>query len=124
MAAIGANDMPEFETLSALEAGEIGVWDWDLTTGAMRWSAQMFRNVGLEPGGDSNLYARLLKAIHLSDRGALAAAFAGFANTPGPLRIEARLVRPTAEPRWVAFLGRTEVGEDGVPVRAHGITIN
>ncbi|HEX3415172.1 MAG TPA: hypothetical protein VHT21_02020, partial [Stellaceae bacterium] len=34
---------PEFDVQSALEAGEIGVWDWDLATDRMCWSEQMFR---------------------------------------------------------------------------------
>jgi hypothetical protein len=32
----------------ALEAGGIGTWEWELATGQMKWSAQMFRNLGLE----------------------------------------------------------------------------
>jgi PAS domain S-box-containing protein len=124
MTVFGANNPPEFDTLSALEAGKIGVWDWDLNTGRMRWSKQMFRNIGLVPEEGEDLYGRLLAAIHSSDREAVATAFAGFAERPGPLRVEARLACQVTEPRWVVFLGQTEAGEDGKPVRAHGITID
>ncbi len=33
----------------AQEAGGIGTWEWDLGSGAMMWSDQMFRTLGLEP---------------------------------------------------------------------------
>ena len=44
----------------AQEAGEIGTWEWDLASGRMVWSAQMFRNLGLEPGASGDLYPVLL----------------------------------------------------------------
>lgn len=117
------NDFSQSDTLAALEAGDIGVWDWNFKTGRMRWSAQMFRNVGLTPENGENLHTRLLEAIHGSERDAVATAFAGFAGRVGPLRVEARLA-VLGEPRWVVFLGETEAGEDGAPIRAHGITID
>jgi hypothetical protein len=48
----------------ALEPGAIGTWEWELATGRMKWSAQMFRNLGLEPRDQDDLYAALLSAIH------------------------------------------------------------
>src|SRR3954453_3850190 len=34
----------------AQEAAGIGTWDWDLSTGAIRWSPEMYRVVGAGPG--------------------------------------------------------------------------
>ena len=46
--------LPEPDLQLALEAGEIGAWDWDLASGRMHWSEQMYRNIGLDlnEGGD------------------------------------------------------------------------
>ena len=52
----------------ALEAGGIGTWEWELATGRMKWSAQMFRNLGLETRNQDDLYAALLSAVHPEDR--------------------------------------------------------
>jgi hypothetical protein len=41
----------------ALEAGGIGTWEWELATGQMKWSAQMFRNLGLEARDQDDLQA-------------------------------------------------------------------
>ncbi|HKS88761.1 MAG TPA: PAS domain-containing protein [Stellaceae bacterium] len=114
----------EPDSESALDAGEIGVWEWELPDGAMRWSAQMYRNLGLAPDEGGDLHRRLLAAIDPTERDEVAAAFAEFRGRPGPMRIEARLARAGDEPRWIVFLGRTSVGPGGAPERMHGITID
>ncbi|HEY1798814.1 MAG TPA: response regulator [Stellaceae bacterium] len=108
----------------ALEAGEIGTWSWDLATGRMHWSAQMFRNMGLAPGGESDLYARLIGTIHPTDRQAAEEAFAELRSHLGPMRVEVRLIWPGDEPHWVVFLGQVVAGADGATPRMLGITIN
>src|SRR5690348_3749267 len=111
------------EYRQALEAGEIGTWSWDLASGRMRWSAQMFRNLGIAPGGD-DLFSRLLGAIHPTDREATERIFAESRRRLGPMRAEARLTWPGDEPHWVVFLGQVEAGADGAPARMLGITID
>jgi PAS domain S-box-containing protein len=107
----------------ALEAGEIGAWHWDLATGLMDWTAQMFRNLGLEPGSSGDLYARLIAAVHPSERELADAALREFRTRLGPMRLEVRLVWP-GEPHWVVFLGRVIAGNNGAPGEMLGITID
>jgi PAS domain S-box-containing protein len=122
--AVSHPGLPEFDIQLALEAGGIGTWEWDLARDCMRWSAQMFRNIGLEPFESGDLYLRLLEAIHPTERNNVAAAFVEFSSRPGPLRLEARLVWPGDEPHWIVFLGQTVLGAVGTPARMLGITID
>ncbi len=108
----------------AQEAGEIGTWDWDLASGRMTWSAQMFRNMGLAPRAGKNLQRALLSAIHPDDRDIAGAAFAEFRTRSGPLRLEVRLAASDGAPRWVVFLGQVRADDSGTPVRMLGITID
>jgi PAS domain S-box-containing protein len=108
----------------AQEAAEIGTWEWDLATGRMKWSAQMFRNLGLRPGTGGDLYRALIKAAHPADRDAVEAAFAEFRARPGPIRLELRVVWPREETRWIVFLGKVVADAAGTPVRMLGITID
>jgi PAS domain S-box-containing protein len=109
----------------ALEAAEIGAWEWDLTSGRMRWSAQMFRTLGLQEGQDTEpLYERLLSAVHPGDRRHLTVALARFRRRIGPLRIEVRILRPGGEVHWIVFLGRTIADAAGRPAAMRGITID
>lgn len=122
--AINRAAFPEFDVQAALEAGEIGIWDWDLATGRMSWSKQMYHNLGLDTEASDDLFGCLLKAIDSTERENVAAAFAEFRSRPGPIRIEARLAWPRGESHSIVFLGRTVLGNDGGPGHMLGITID
>src|SRR5215471_1248260 len=101
----------------AQEAGEIGTWEWDLAGGWMKWSAQMFRNLDLRPDTGGDLHRALIDAVHPADRDYFRSAFAGFRTRPGPVRLEARIVWPGSQTRWMIFLGKVVADESGVPAR-------
>jgi|HubBroStandDraft_4_1064222.scaffolds.fasta_scaffold01558_7 PAS domain S-box-containing protein len=108
----------------AQEAGEIGTWEWDLATDRMKWSTQMFRNLGAGPraGGDS--LEVLIKAVHPADRDMVESAFAQFRTLAGPLRFEFRVVGFRKETRWIVLRGKVEPDAAGVPNRARGVAID
>jgi len=108
----------------ALDAGEIGTWEWDLASDRMKWSAQMFRSLGLAPSGGDDLFHALIDAVHPADREYAQSAFAGFRTRTGPVRLEVRVVWPKGDTRWLVFLGKTVADKDGVPTRMLGITID
>jgi len=108
----------------ALEAGEIGTWEWDLASDRMKWSAQMFRSLGLAPEAEGDRYRLLLEAVHPADRAGVEAAFTEFRARPGQVRLETRVVWSQGETRWLVFLGKTVAGDDGVPTRMLGIAID
>jgi PAS domain S-box-containing protein len=108
----------------AQEAGEIGTWEWDVATGRMTWSAQMFRNLGLQPGAGGELYPVLLQALHPADRQSAEASLAEFRARTGPMRLEVRVVWPSGETRWLVFLGKVVADAGGMPARMLGITID
>lgn len=107
----------------AQEAGGTGTWAWNLKTGQMQWSAQMFALTGLKEGG-TDLYADLVGALHPDDRAEVAAAFARFQTRPGPLRVEARVVATGGEIRWLVFLGQVETDSNDQPSRMLGIALD
>jgi PAS domain S-box-containing protein len=108
----------------ALEAGGIGTWEWELGTGRMKWSAQMFRNVGIESWDQDDLYAALLSATHPDDREQIESTLARFSATPGPMRMELRAVWPGGDVHWIVFLGEVCADANGRPVVMRGITID
>ena len=108
----------------ALEAGGIGTWEWEIPTGRMKWSAQMFRNLGLETRNQDDLYAALLSAVHPDDREQIELTLARFSTAPGPMRIELRAVWPNGDIDWIVFLGEVVADPDGRPEVMRGITID
>jgi PAS domain S-box-containing protein len=116
--------MPAEHSRLALEAGEIGTWEWDVVGGRMRWSAQMFANLGIDPRTDGDLYRALLGVAHPGDRARVEAEFDHFRTRPGAMRSEFRIVWPDDRVRWIVFLGRVEPDGAGRPARMLGITID
>jgi two-component system, cell cycle sensor histidine kinase and response regulator CckA len=75
----------------AAAIGRIGSWEIESTTGAISWSEELYRIVGLPLGGPVDP-STLVALVHPDDRDAVAAAFAASAPAATPLgfRILAR----------------------------------
>ncbi|HZF77913.1 MAG TPA: ATP-binding protein [Acetobacteraceae bacterium] len=115
----------------AQQAGEIGLWDWDLHTDRMVLVGATFRAWGLRTGVTRPSSARFLAAVHPEDRDRLAAAAVASLRGEGPVQTEFRILRrgPPRRNRWVAtrwLAVRAEVlrGPGGVPRRMIGIAMD
>src|SRR5450432_2295611 len=52
----------------ALEAGDLGGWEWEIGTGTVRWSENLERIHGLEPGSFGRTFEAYQALIHPEDR--------------------------------------------------------
>lgn len=113
----------------ALEAGQTGVWEWDVAGGAMVWDARMRHLFDLPP--DAPVSFEILEAlIHREDVLKTREATAAATDPEGDAEydVEFRLAPPPPLPgqmgsppeRWVALRGRS-IFEDGRAVRMIGI---
>jgi PAS domain S-box-containing protein len=107
----------------AAEAAGIGTWEWDLASGEIRWSPEMFRLLGISPDRD-DLYAAWLDAVHPDDRARADATAREHASRAGPCSLEYRLLRPDGEIRWILSRGTTLDDGRGRLVRMFGINID
>lgn len=107
----------------AAEAGEFGLYDYDLVGGGQYWSPDLLRILGADEATSPDL-----AAIHPDDRDEVLARF-GAAQSPtsdGSFDFEYRMVRPDGQIRWVATHGRTyfsapEPSPERIAVRSIGI---
>jgi PAS domain S-box-containing protein len=104
----------------ALDAGELGTWDYDLSTGEGVWSERTCAILGYEPGEVRTL-AEWQDFIHAGDRARVLAAFRLALEGEAEFDAEYRIVRPDGEERWVSSSGLIRRSSDGEPVRAIGI---
>ncbi len=110
----------------AQSIAHLGSWDWDIATGRTRWSEEMFRIHGLEPGEQSPPYESILAMIHPEDRHVVTAAVqvqlerdrhdTEWQSVP----LEYRIVRPDGSVRWVVGKSITTYASDGRPIRNRG----
>ncbi|HZB46471.1 MAG TPA: PAS domain S-box protein, partial [Pyrinomonadaceae bacterium] len=107
----------------ALDAGQVGTWDWDIARNRVTWSDRIYKFHGLRPGEFSGKAEDFVALVHPDDRervaGAIAAALEGL-----PYSVEMRVVQPDGVARWIATSGRVLFGEDGKPARMLGATVD
>jgi PAS domain S-box-containing protein len=107
----------------AQDAGEVGLWDWDMTTGVGHWSAVVYRNLGLDPRNPPDMRA-MLDAVHPDDRASVRAVnrTARLEGRMDP--IEYRVVHPDGSTHWLLSRGEMVRNEAGELVSALGVNID
>jgi PAS domain S-box-containing protein len=105
---------------TALEAAEVGVWDWNIVTGEVAWSGTLERIHGIAPGTFGGSFEAYVADIHPEDRDAVLGAIDAAVTTGGPFVTEYRIAMPDGTVRWVAGRGRVIADASGRPVRMTG----
>ncbi|MGR6329187.1 PAS domain-containing protein [Sphingomonas sp. XXL09] len=109
---------------SAVEVGQVGLWDWDVTTGAIHWSDEHFRMEGYAVGEVTPSYQTWSQRLHPDDRAATEAAL-HHAMTSGEEYVhEFRVVHPDGTVRWMAARGQFVYDAAGAAVRMVGAMVD
>jgi PAS domain S-box-containing protein len=113
----------ERQLAEAHEMARIGSWEWDVGTGEVTWSEEMFRIHGAEPGAFPVTFDRAMTFVHKDDRSRIRedveALLAG-RRDPAP-DIEYRMVLPDGEVRTLHARSKLSLSPDGTPARVVGI---
>src|SRR5262249_43053998 len=104
----------------ALEAGTMGVWDWNLHTGEVLWTDHPGRGDGLHDGVAGTL-AGFRAIVHPEDRARVDAAIQNAAAEGSGYDIEFRSFRPDGAVLWAAARGKVLRDPHGLPVRMIGV---
>jgi len=106
---------------SAQQIAAIGSWEWDLTSGQLRWSAGMYRIFGLEPSAGEPPLETLIELAHPDDRARFETAIRELREaTCLQYDIEFRIIRRDREERVLRALGRRLDDDDGRGARLLG----
>lgn len=98
----------------------VGSWEWILADQSIRWSNQLYRNFGLEPGDGPMTLEVLRTLLHPEDAPLVEAMVDRALAEGGAYDLVHRVIRPSGEIGWLS--GRTRVERDmfGCPVRLFG----
>lgn len=107
----------------AQRATRTGFWDWDVTTGRLSWSMELFDLFGLEPTSDPT-FDMWLGAVHPEDRERALQNVNHSVETAQSLNHEFRVCLSDGQERWIGGIGDTTYGSDGKPLRMCGICID
>jgi PAS domain S-box-containing protein len=109
----------------ALEAAQIGIWEWDFQMDAVTWSETMEALHGLNPGEFVEQYGGKFEGfqqlVHPSDRELLNAAVQRAIQEKSYYNIEFRVVWPDKSIHWLNAQGKVLYDSTEKPIRMLGI---
>jgi PAS domain S-box-containing protein len=104
----------------AQRIGNMGSWQWDVRTGKISWSDQVYRMFGMGVAFEPT-FENYLRLIHPDDRDRLAMSLQSAMFQGVPYRIQHRVVLPDGEVRTLNAQGEVEFSPDGQPLTMVGI---
>ena len=114
----------EERLLLALDAGEMGTWDWDLTSGEIVWSEGYARLFGLKPEEFDYSYEGFRNLIHPDDLVQLERKVAQARAQRCLFRHEFRVKWPDGSEHWITGQGRFFYDAADQPVRMSGVVMD
>ncbi|MEJ2573399.1 MAG: PAS domain S-box protein [Gammaproteobacteria bacterium] len=110
----------EFLRLSQ-SAGHVGSFSWEIGSGLIRWSDEMFRIYGVEPEHFQISLDSIFGLIHPKDRERIRRQIEEVAASGYAADLEYSIVRPNGEERQLWAYGEVHHNPAGRPVRVFGM---
>lgn len=108
----------------AIQYGNIGIWERELSTGRIFWSSNVGPMLGLGPQTETTL-ENFLDAVHPDDREIVQTTLAERAAGRGLDRhLEHRIIGAGGEVRWVSHCGNAVLDSRGKPISTVGVILD
>lgn len=105
----------------AIEAGEIGIWDWDMVTNETYFSPRWVEMLGYEVGELENSFLTWENLIHPDDKSAIERALRDHSEKGVAYRVTHRLKSKSGAWKWIDAQGKiVKRSEEGEPLRMAG----
>lgn len=108
----------------ATSAGRVGVWDWNILTGAVTWSDVIYEIHGVEKGAFGGTVAEFAALVHPDDRPLVESAIRRAILSEQNYEVQFRAIRPDGEIVWIYTQAEVKRDDDGRAVRMHGATVD
>ena len=116
---ISERKLQETSLAETQELGHIGSWDWDMASDRVRWSDELYRILGREPGEEVS-YELYLSSVHPDDRDMVVETIERADEDYSPFALEHRVLYPDGRVRWILSRGRAITDDTGRPIRMLG----
>jgi PAS domain S-box-containing protein len=104
----------------ALNAAQMGLWDWDILTGKILWSPELEQLFGAAPGWFDGRYNTFEAFVYPEDRAGLNQSIKDAIRNRTPHYYQFRVVWPDGSIHWLEGRGQAFYSEAGTPVRMSG----
>jgi len=107
----------------ALNAGNIGIWEWNMITNDVFWSDEILRMYGLDQAFRTLTFEDYLTYVHPEDIDRLKRDIDTCLQTNGQYKTEHRVIPPDGIMRWISGTGKVFM-KNGVPTKMIGTVID
>jgi PAS domain S-box-containing protein len=108
----------------ALDAGQMGTFDWHLESATIRWSPGLERIHGMEPGTFGGTYADAQHDVHLDDRQRVSDTIKAALDKEDDFIVEYRIQRRDGKLKWVEARGRPVFDASGRITEVTGVCLD
>ena len=108
----------------ALEAGAMGIWQWDIKTNTVVWSQRHAQLFGIEPAAFDGRAETFFNAVVPDDRAAVRLETERARQTRTPFQIEFRILWPDGSEHWMASHGQFTYDAEGNPAQVNGVVMD
>jgi PAS domain S-box-containing protein len=108
----------------AQDASGVGIWDWNLETGEVMWSPEIYRFLGYDPDRDQASPETWMRHVHVEDHARVEQNLKNALAGGGLLELEFRVIRTDGSVRWLLSRGKALYDEAGKPVRLVGVNMD
>jgi PAS domain S-box-containing protein len=108
----------------AQSLAHLGSWDWEIDSGEVRCSNELYRIFGHEPGSHRITFEIFVSAVLPDDHDRVVASIDDALGGKAPYDVEYRIVRPDGEVRTLHCCGEVLRDDNGKPRRMSGSVLD
>ncbi|MDP8965194.1 MAG: GAF domain-containing protein [Cyanobacteriota bacterium] len=108
----------------ALEAAQMGTWDWNIVTNEIVYSDHLGPILGMPKGNYHLTYETFLQSVHPEDREYVTRSVTRAIKEGADYGIEFRVIWPDGSLHWVGNKGQVYRDQTGTPIHLVGVTMN
>ena len=105
----------------ALQASQLGTWEWDVAGNVIHWDDVVHGIFGVPLGTFDGSFNTFMRFVHPEDSAYVTSSTSDSMNANGSFGHEYRIVRSDGSTRWVATFGKGFRNESGALVRMMGV---
>ncbi|MBD2594583.1 PAS domain S-box protein [Nostoc spongiaeforme FACHB-130] len=108
----------------ALEASQMGTWDWNILTDNLKWSSRQEELFGITPGKFAGNYEAFLACLHPEDRGRVDQKIVDAKDKKSEYYVEYRVIWTDSSIHWIAAKGKCIYDDQGTAIRMIGTCLD
>ena len=107
--------------VEAQRLANFGSWSWDIASGRVDWSQQIYEIYGARPGDFHGTFEDYLERVHPDDRERVRATISATMQSGNSFRLDERIVRPDGEVRILQSIGEVVRDDRGEAMQLLGV---